>query len=189
VKRQKVSDNKVKIGIEGHVKINAATYQKSEFNKLGKTEESKKQLLPVEETHEVEPSFTTPRKPTPKSDRKLVKEESKSDMHEETTSKISAPLEIKKMIDSAILSKEAILESIHFPSSKNALKVLQYVREISVTSIRKIQSSIQRIKATEKKLKELQNKTKESLKKKGFKFEHSSSMRHKAGKIEPAIVV
>jgi hypothetical protein len=178
----------VKIGVQERVEINAAAHQKSEFNKLSKVEESKQQLMPAQQVQEVESAFATPRKPTPKSDKKLVKEESKSDMQEETTSKISAPLEIKKMIDSAILSKEAILESINFPSSKNALKVLQYVREISVTSIRKIQSSIQRIKATEKKLKELQNKTKESLKKKGFKFDHSSSKNHKAGKVEPPVV-
>lgn len=184
MKRQKVSDNKVKIEYQERVEISAPAHQNLEFNKLSKIEESKQQTLPAQEIHEVGTSLANTRKPTPKSEKKLVKEESKSDVQEETTSKISAPLEIKKMIDSAILSKETILASIHFPNEKNAIKVLQYVREISVTSIRKIQSSIQRIKATEKKLKELQNKTKESLKKKGFAFEPNSSSRNKGGKIE-----
>lgn len=149
VKRQKVSDNKVQIKIEESlVKVE---------------EESKNFSVPQKQTQELK------KKPTPRS--KLIKEESKGN----ETGKVSSPYEIKKMIESSILSEKMILESIQFPSGKNSLKVMQFVREISISSVKKIQTSIQRIKATEKKLKDLQKKQKDVLKKKGFAFEKQPS--------------
>lgn len=174
-----MSDSKVQIQIQERVEIiNHSPH--SDFNKKSKAEEVKQQTTPIKKPKNVEVQKATPRKSTPKREKKVVKEESKQTR--EGSNLISAPLEIKKMIENALLTREAILDSIHFPDCKNSLKIMQWVREISISSVKKIQSNIQRIKATEKKLKELQQKTKVSLKKKGVSLEPKTPHPKRTGK-------
>lgn len=175
MKRQKVSDTKVQLEVVEPVQNVQISAPKAVVN-----EEKKVQSTPTKKVIRAEPIKSTPKKATPKSTKKLVKEEAKQKVEDDTSTKISSPYEIKKMLESTVLSRETLIESIQFPDGRNSVKILQYIREISISSVKKIQSSIQRIKATEKKLKELQKKTKDSLKRKGVSLEtkHRHS-RHK----------
>lgn len=122
VKRQKVSDSKVQIQIQERVEIINHNSQ-SDIIKMSKSEEVKKQTTPIKKPKNLDVQKGTPRKPTPKREKKLVKEESKQT--QEGHNLISAPLEIKKMIENALLTRETILDSIQFPDCKNSLKIMQ----------------------------------------------------------------
>jgi hypothetical protein len=189
VKRQKVTDSKVQIKVlNTHEEIKEHN-RNSNFNKKGTNEENKFENVVMLEVGKT----TTPKKSSTKSSplktkssplviKNSPKEESKERKHHNHDSKIISPFEIKKMIENSLLSRERILNSIYFPDPKNGSKILQSVKEISISSVKKIQSSIQRIKATEKKLTELRQKTKESLRRKGISLNSKHNFRSKHGK-------
>lgn len=183
VKRQKVTDSKVQIMLENvHEEVKEPN-KNSNFNKKQTNEENKFEKIVKQEITKIATPKKSPVKSSPAKSKIAPKEESKERKSHSNESRIISPFEIKKMIESSLLSKERILNSIHFPDPKNGFKILQGVKEISISSVKKIQSSIQRIRATEKKLVELQLKTKESLKKKGINLDSKHHFRSKYGKL------
>lgn len=173
VKRQKVSSTSMHIKVEEKVKIEEKKTKKPDSN------EEKKQKTPQKTQHK-----KTPKVATPKRNKRVLKEEAKQEHSTPIKGDIKSPkyvnpFEIKKMIETSILTRETIVKSIEFPSCHGGVKVLQHVKEISISTIKKIQSTIQRIKATEKKLKEIQIKTKESLKRKGINLNAKKSTHSK----------
>jgi hypothetical protein len=189
VKRQKVTDSRVQIKIENtHEEIKEHN-RNSNFNKKGTNEENKfENVLMLELGKTASPKKSSTKssplknKSSPLVIKNSPKEESKERKHHNHDSKIISPFEIKKMIENSLLSRERILNSIYFPDPKNGYKILQSVKEISISSVKKIQSSIQRIKGTEKKLTELRQKTKESLRRKGISLNSKHHFRSKHGK-------
>jgi hypothetical protein len=97
---------------------------------------------------------------------KLAKEEMKEKVAQDVQTHFLMPYEVKKLIDDDITGEYSILDNIGYPVLSSFDKVLQYMKEISISSVKKIQNNIQRIKATERKLKELERKSSENLKKK-----------------------
>ena len=78
------------------------------------------------------------------------------------------PFEIKKLIESSSKSKEMILESITFPPEKNAVKILQHLKEISISSIEEIQNWFQRMIGTDRKIQDYDYKSNHWVAKKNF---------------------
>lgn len=152
VKRQKVAESIVNNNVQGPVK---SVRKSITPRKIAKVEEKKQSTPSTKHTKRGS------KKSTPKKPKRLIKEERKGPSY-------SNPYDIKKVIEASLLNRTAILESIEFPESKGSGKILQDVREISISTIKKMQSTIQRIKATERKLKELQLKSKDTLRRKGI---------------------
>lgn len=96
----------------------------------------------------------------------MVQEEIKEKEQQDEDSKVLMPFDIKKMIEYDMTDQHSILDGISFPISENFEEILQWMKEISLQAIKKIQNSIQRIKGTDKRLKELERKAKENYTKK-----------------------
>jgi hypothetical protein len=177
VKRQKVTNTSIQIKIEEKAKINEKNLKKEDLR------EEKKQKIPQKVQQKKIQKMETQRN-TPKKNKRVLKEEAKKEDSNLNSCKIKSPkyvnpFEIRKMIETSVLTKETIVKSIEFPSCQGGVKVIQHVREISISTIKKIQSTIQRIKATERRLKDIQVKTKESLKRKGINLEAKKSSHSK----------
>ena len=56
------------------------------------------------------------------------------------------------MVESSILNKESIIQSIEFPAVKDAFKVLKTMKEISLSLMKKVETSIHKSKLQRRRL-------------------------------------
>ena len=106
----------------------------------------------------------------------IAKDEEAKKRQEKNSPKFVSPFEIKKLIENSVMSQESIIQSLEFPDSKNALKIIQSVREISLSLVKKVQSNIHKSKHHRKRLNEMYSKAKRNAKSKGALI---SSKEHK----------